>query len=65
MILKTSLVSLFRWPRPLTAADAAEIAYWVNEGGSFDPAGPPLVIEEQSTPVAERQLTGVTGLPAG
>ena len=29
----------------MTQEDAAEIADWVNEGGSFDPAGPPRVVE--------------------
>jgi len=39
------LERLFRRRRPMTREDAAEIADWVNEGGSFDPAGPPRVVE--------------------
>lgn len=37
--------SLFRRPRPVNREDAAEIADWVNEGGAYDPEGPPPVIE--------------------
>ncbi|MGW9630549.1 hypothetical protein ACWGST_07570 [Agromyces sp. NPDC055520] len=37
--------SLFRRPRPVTQEDADEIADWVNEGGAFDPEGPPRVID--------------------
>jgi hypothetical protein len=38
--------SLFRRPRPVSREDAAEIADWVNEGGAYDPEGPPPVIEK-------------------
>ncbi|HEY6800901.1 MAG TPA: hypothetical protein VI121_09675 [Agromyces sp.] len=41
--------SLFRRPRPVSREDAAEIADWVNEGGAYDPEGPPPVIEKRST----------------
>jgi hypothetical protein len=30
----------------MTREDAAEIADWVNEGGSFDPDGPPRVLDD-------------------
>ncbi|MDP3208705.1 MAG: hypothetical protein Q8M65_06120 [Rhodoglobus sp.] len=46
MTFKDTLKSLFRRPRALSREDAAEIADWVNEGGTFDPTGPPRVIEE-------------------
>jgi hypothetical protein len=32
----------------MSRADAAEVADWVNEGGSFDPAGPPRVVEDET-----------------
>lgn len=38
--------SFFRYKRPLSREDAAEIADWVNEGGAPDPDGPPRVIED-------------------
>lgn len=50
MTFKDTVKSLLRRPRPMKAADAAEIADWVNEGGSFDPAGPPRVIEDGPVP---------------
>lgn len=37
--------SIFRRRKPMTRQDAVEIADWVNEGGAFDPEGPPRVIE--------------------
>ena len=42
--------AILRRPRPVTPVTkeyAAEIADWVNEGGAFDPAGPPPVIDHQ------------------
>jgi hypothetical protein len=30
--------------RPVTPAEYAEVADWVNEGGALDPAGPPPLI---------------------
>lgn len=45
---KATVDRLFRRRRPLKREDAAEIADWVNEGGSFDPAGPPRVIEDET-----------------
>lgn len=47
MTFKEKLGSLFRRRRPLTAEDAAEVADWVNEGGAFDPAGPPRVDDDE------------------
>ena len=41
-----SVKALFRRSRPVTKDDAAEIADWVNEGGTFDPEGPPPVIDD-------------------
>ncbi|MEQ1736529.1 MAG: hypothetical protein ABL886_09015 [Rhodoglobus sp.] len=49
MAFKDTLKSLFRRPRAVTREHAAEIADWVNEGGTFDPAGPPRVIEEETS----------------
>ncbi|CAN5400138.1 hypothetical protein BH09ACT4_BH09ACT4_06190 [soil metagenome] len=42
------IASFFRRSRPVPREDAAEIADWVNEGGAFDPAGPPPVIDDAS-----------------
>ena len=39
--------ALFRRPRPVTREEAAEIADWVNEGGTFDPNGPPPIIDDE------------------
>ena len=39
--------ALFGRPRPVTREDAAEIADWVNEGGTFDPNGPPPIIDDE------------------
>jgi len=39
--------ALFRRPRPVTREEAAEIADWVNEGGTFDPHGPPPIIDDE------------------
>lgn len=47
MTAKERIKSFFRRSRPLTREDAAEIADWVNEGGTFDPAGPPRVIDDE------------------
>lgn len=49
MTFREKLGSFFRRRRPLTREDAAEIADWVNEGGSFDPAGPPPVIDDSES----------------
>jgi hypothetical protein len=46
MTFRESLERLFRRRRPMTREDAAQIASWVNEGGSFDPTGPPRVIDD-------------------
>ena len=46
MKIKAMVRSLLRRRRPVTREEAVEIADWVNEGGSFDPAGPPPVIED-------------------
>jgi hypothetical protein len=45
---KEALERLFQRRRPMQREDAAEIADWVNEGGSFDPAGPPRVVDDDS-----------------
>ncbi len=37
------IASLFHRPRPVTREDAAEIADWVDEGGTTHPAGPPKI----------------------
>lgn len=47
MTAKERIKSFFRRSRPLTPEDAAEIADWVNEGGTFDPTGPPRVIDTE------------------
>ena len=39
--------ALFHRPRPVTREEAAEIADWVNEGGTFDPNGPPPIIDDE------------------
>lgn len=54
MTLTQRLASLLRRRRPLSPEDAAEISGWVNEGGTFDPDGPPRVIDdsEQGDPPA-------------
>jgi len=39
--------------RPVTRADFAEIADWVNEGGSLDPAGPPPLVGAEGEPGAD------------
>jgi hypothetical protein len=39
--------ALFHLPRPVTREDAAEIADWVNKGGTFDPNGPPPIIDDE------------------
>jgi len=44
MTFREKVASLVRRRRPLTREDAAEIADWVNEGGTYDPAGPPPVL---------------------
>ena len=46
MTFRDKFSSLFRRQRPVTREEAARIADWVNEGGAFDPAGPPPVIED-------------------
>lgn len=39
--------ALFHRPRPVTREEAAEIADWVNEGGTFDPNGPPPILDDE------------------
>jgi hypothetical protein len=39
--------ALFQRSRPVSREDAVEIADWVNEGGTFDPDGPPPVIDDE------------------
>ncbi|HPT94323.1 MAG TPA: hypothetical protein PLA13_01285 [Microbacteriaceae bacterium] len=43
--IKETMSSWFRRrkPKPVTREEAADISDWVNEGGSFDPQGPPPV----------------------
>ncbi|TQL47537.1 hypothetical protein FB562_0601 [Homoserinimonas aerilata] len=36
---------MFRRRKPVTPQEAEDLADWVNEGGAFDPAGPPEVSE--------------------
>lgn len=38
---------LFRRRRAITPAEAEDLSSWVNEGGSFDPEGPPPVRDER------------------
>jgi hypothetical protein len=45
--LTEKVTALFRRRRPVTREEAAEIADWVNEGGTFDPNGPPPVIDDE------------------
>lgn len=47
--LTSAVKSLFRRRRPVTRADAAEIADWVNEGGALHPAGPPPIVDPDAT----------------
>ena len=37
------IASLFHRQQPVTGEDAAEIADWVDEGGTTHPAGPPEI----------------------
>lgn len=36
---------LFRRRKPVSPAEAEQLSTWVNEGGAFDPEGPPPVAE--------------------
>lgn len=38
---------IFRRRRPVTPEEAHDLADWVNEGGAFDPDGPPSVAEQK------------------
>ncbi|HOA86393.1 MAG: hypothetical protein R2732_03660 [Microbacteriaceae bacterium] len=43
--IKETVGSWFRRrkPKPVSPEEAADISDWVNEGGSYDPQGPPRV----------------------
>ena len=48
--LTEKVKSIFRRRPPLAPEDAAEVADWVNEGGAFDPEGPPRVADPKNDP---------------
>lgn len=39
------LKAMFRRRRPVTAEEAEVLSTWVNEGGTYDPDGPPPVAD--------------------
>jgi hypothetical protein len=44
------LKSMFRRRRPVTVEEAEVLSNWVNEGGTYDPDGPPPVVRERDEP---------------
>ncbi len=42
------LKRVFRRRRPVTVEEAEVLSNWVNEGGAFDPEGPPPVVRDET-----------------
>jgi hypothetical protein len=45
----TDKIKAFFGRRAVTREEAEELSDWVNEGGAYDPEGPPRVIDKDDT----------------